>query len=103
LRILTGGANGEDFLNTQDFQFLMRDCTRCQQSFVRGTTAFIANKEGPVRALRSWVGANSGTITQRELHMYEQREDQVTYLRVHSIPGLFDYLVYKASADSYLF
>ena len=27
--------------------------------------------------------------------MYEQREDLRTYLRVHSIPGVMDYLTYK--------
>lgn len=46
---------------------------------------------------RSYVGANSGTITQRELHMYEQREDQITWLRVHTMPGIMDYNNYKVS------
>ena len=27
--------------------------------------------------------------------MYEQREDTVTYLRVHSIPGIFDYINFE--------
>ena len=28
--------------------------------------------------------------------MYEQREDTITYLRVHSIPGIFDYINFEA-------
>ena len=63
-------------------------------TFKYGGTGFIVNKAGPVRAIRSWVGANSGTITQRESVMYEQREDLRTYLRVHSIPGIMDYVTY---------
>ena len=44
---------------------------------------------------RSWVGANSGVITQRETIMYEQREDQTTFVRVHTVPGMFDYINFK--------
>ena len=43
------------------------------------------------------MGANSGVITQRETKMYEQREDQETYLRVHSIPGIMDYINFEVS------
>jgi len=79
----------------QDFQFTTNNCGRCVSSFTHGATGFIANKEGPVRAIRSWVGANSGAITQRETIMYEQREDVRTFLRVHPIPGIMDYVTYK--------
>ena len=47
---------------------------------------------------RSWVGANSGVITQRETIMYEQREDQTTFVRVHTVPGMFDYINFKVSS-----
>ena len=43
------------------------------------------------------MGANSGVITQRETKMYEQREDQETFLRVHSIPGIMDYINFEVS------
>ena len=91
LKIKTDGATGENFFDTQDFQFVLKNCGRCVDSFMRGKTGFVANRVGPVRAIRSWIGANSGTITQREHHLYEQREDQITYLRAHTLPGLFDY------------
>merc|ERR1712179_304052 len=39
-------------------------------------------------SVRIFSGDNSGTITQRESVMYEQREELRTYLRVHSIPGI---------------
>ena len=44
---------------------------------------------------RSFVGANSGVITQRDVKMYEQREDAVTYVRVHSIPGMMNYINFE--------
>jgi len=94
VKIWAGDSTGESLMAHQDFQFLKDSCGRCVFSFMWGATAFIVNKEGPVRALRSWVGANSGTITQRDSIMYEQREDVTTHLRVHSIPGIMDYVTY---------
>ncbi len=82
-------------MSSQDFQFSLENCNRCAQSFMDGRTAFIANIAGPVRAIRSWAGANSGTITQREHHMYERRDDQITYVRVHPIPGVMEYMVHE--------
>lgn len=96
LRIKVGGATGEDFIDIQEFQFLLDGCVRCTASFMNGDTAFETNKDGAVRAIRAWVGANSGTVTTREHIMYEQRDDQITHLRVHTIPGSMDYMVYKA-------
>ena len=66
---------------------------------MRCKSGFIANKVGPVRAIRSQIGANSGTITQREMHLYEQREDQITYVRVHTIPGVMDFHNYKQGTN----
>ena len=37
--------------------------------------------------MRSWVGANSGMLTQKDIKFYDQKEDQTTVFRVHSIPG----------------
>ena len=45
--------------------------------------------------VRSWVGANSGTITQRQVVMYENREDSTTFYRVHPTPGIMLYSNFK--------
>ena len=45
--------------------------------------------------VRSWIGANSGTITQRQVVMYENREDSTTFYRVHSTPGIMLYSNFK--------
>ncbi len=50
--------------------------------------AFIVNISGPVRAIRSYIGANSGTYTASTDVFYPSREDSVTQLQVHPIPGV---------------
>jgi hypothetical protein len=52
-----------------------------------------------VRGIRSYVGANSGPLTQRTHHLYRERTEVVTDLRVHAIPAIMDYLDYSASAQ----
>ena len=51
-----------------------------------------------MRAIRSYIGANSGPLTQREHIFYEQREDIRTFLRVHAIPGPWDFFDYSSAA-----
>ena len=51
-----------------------------------------------MRAIRSYIGANSGPLTQREHIFYEQREDIRTFLRVHAIPGAVDFFDYCPAA-----
>ena len=52
-----------------------------------------------MRAIRSYVGANSGPLTQRTHLMYRERTDVVTDLRVHAIPAIMDFLDYSAAAQ----
>ena len=74
-------------------------CGRSEDTFDDAEGAFIANKSGPVRAIRSYIGANSGPLTQREHIFYEQREDVRTFLRVHAVPGPWDFFDYSSAAD----
>ena len=92
---MVNGSTGSNMWGVEDFQFTLSDCSRCAASFVNGKTAFIANIDGPLRAIRSWFGANSGAITQRQIKMYEQTETKTTFLRVHPIPGIFDYINFE--------
>ena len=63
--------------------------------FSFGEGAFFANVDGPVRAVRSYLGANSGPLTQTDHFFYAQREEMTTYTRVHALPAgglvLLDY------------
>ena len=48
--------------------------------------------------IRSYLGANSGTYTQREHIFYRSTERVQTFLRVHAIPGIIDFYDYSAAA-----
>ena len=92
------GSSGVDILDRAKAQFAPGNCGRTEDTFNDAEGAFIANKSGPVRAIRSYIGANSGPLTQREHIFYERRQDIRTFLRVHAIPGIMDYFDYSPAA-----
>jgi hypothetical protein len=104
LRITAGSASGVDILdrNRLGVPFVTSDpqpCPRTENTFAAGHGAFVANINGPVRAIRDYLGANSGQFTQRRQVFYERREDLITFLRVHPLPiGPSDLLDYTAAA-----
>jgi hypothetical protein len=99
LRITAPGASGVDILDRHKDLFAPGNCTRSEDTFDAGEGAFIVNKSGPVRAIRAYVGANSGPLTERQHIFYERREDITTYLRVHAIPGVLDFFDYSPAAS----
>ncbi len=102
-RVTAGGAGGADLLDRHKSLFGPGVCTRSEQTFSNGEGAFIVNRAGPVRALRGYVGANSGPTTHRIHTFYAEREDILTVLRVHPIPGIMDYFDYSPAASGMLF
>lgn len=99
LHLLGGGATGVDILDRHKDLFGPGVCGRSEDTFSSGEGAFIVNKSGPVRAIREYIGANSGPSTERDHVFYDQREDIVTKLRVHDIPGILDFLDYSPAAS----
>lgn len=96
LTIKAGGATGADLLERGRFQFAPGLCGRSEDTFDGGATnpyegAFVANISGPVRAIRSYIGANSGQYTVTTDAFYPQRTDSTTDLRVHTIPGVMTF------------
>ena len=63
-----------------------------------GEGAFLTNRSGPVRAIRAFLGANSGPMTEHQQIFYEGREEDTTFLRVHGIPAVMSFLDYSAAA-----
>ncbi len=98
MRILAGDASGADILDRHKNQFSPGVCSRTENTFSNGEGAFVANRSGPVRAIRSYLGANSGPLTQREHLFYEARQDVLTALRVHPISGVVDFFDYSPAA-----
>ena len=91
LRIRAGGASGAEILDGYKFGFGPGACSRSEATFSDSEGAFVANIDGPVRAIRSYVGANSGPLTQRTHYFYDSRHEIVTDLRVHAITGTLIY------------
>jgi hypothetical protein len=110
LEITTGGATGVDILDRHKALFAPGNCGRSEDTFdsyggypgpsnFAGEGAFIVNKNGPVRAIRAYLGANSGPNTERVHVFYAQRQDDTTYLRVHPIPSVMDFFDYSPAAS----
>ncbi len=98
LRILAGTATGVNILDRHKNLFSPGSCGRSEDTFCDAEGAFVANKVGPVRAIRNYVGANSGPRTQRQHIYYEQQEEITTWLRVHEIPSVLDFFDYSPDA-----
>jgi hypothetical protein len=96
--VAVDGATGVDILDRHRSLFAPGDCGRSEDTFSAGEGAFIVNRTGPVRALRGYVGANSGPTTYRIHAFYEEREDILTALRVHAISGILDIFDYSPDA-----
>jgi hypothetical protein len=97
LAIEAGGASGVEISDGFKFSFGPMSCGRSEASFngaednygtqEAGEGAFVANVDGPVRAIRAYVGANSGPLTERTHVFYRDRYEIITDLRVHAVPG----------------
>lgn len=99
LFITAGAATGVDILDRHKAMFAPGFCGRTEDTFDDAEGAFVVNKSGPVRAIRSYIGANSGPRTQREHVFYAERQDIRTFLRVHSIPSVMDFFDYAPAAS----
>jgi hypothetical protein len=98
LELTAAGASGVDILDRHKNLFGPGVCNRTEETFSSGEGAFFANISGPVRSIRSYLGANSGPLTQRDHFFYAGRQDIVTSLRVHAIPGVMDLYDYSPAA-----
>ena len=91
LTLSEGDRPGVDLVDRARYMF-PGSCLRSEDTFDSGEGAFIVNKVGPVRALRSYVGANSGPNTQATHAFYDTAIDTTIDLRVHLIPGVATHL-----------
>ena len=98
LNIYAGGATGVDILDRHKQMRRLGECYPSEDTFSSGEGAFFTNKDGPVRAIRSYMGCNSGPWAQREHLFYEQRQDTTWYIRVHSIGSLLSLYDYSPEA-----
>ncbi len=92
LSITDGGSSGTNILERTHY-YVVNTCSRSEDTFDGGANnpgegAFVVNISGPVRAIRSYIGANSYKYTVNTDIFYPDREDTVTELRGHAgLPG----------------
>ena len=106
IRLRSGGASGVDILDREVAQATLRSCGRTELTFSgnwnRGGDTdegtFVAIKNGPIRAIRDYMGANSGPYTQRQHVYYEEREDNTIFLRVHPMLDLYTWTDFSSDA-----
>lgn len=98
LRLTTEGSSGQDILDIAQARFAPGVCGRHVLTFSTAEGAFVTNIDGPVRAIRSYLGANSGPLTQRTHLFYDRVEVIQTFLRVHPIPAVMDLIDYASDA-----
>ena len=77
---LFGGVN---LVEREDYWIAPGSCGRHVGTFNAQEGCFIANISGPVRGIRSFLGANSGPSVQVDRIYYRAREDVSIDLRVH--------------------
>jgi hypothetical protein len=100
LEITRGDSATRDLIDRRKVQFSPGVCNRSTDTFTRKEGAFVSNIDGPVRAIRSYVGANSGPMTQREHVFYDRREEEATFLRVHQISGVMAFIDYAPTPQT---
>ncbi len=103
LNVYSGSATGVNILDRHKNLFAPGNCTRSEDTFSAGEGAFFVNRDGPIRGIRSYMGANSGPLTQREHHFYDRRQDVLTNLRVHIINGIMDFYDYSPAAAGMIY
>ncbi len=92
-------GTGVDILDGFKSQFAFTTCGRSNATFADAEGAFVANIDGPVRAIRSYVGANSGPLVQDTNFYYSDRIDNVVDLRVHAISSVASFIDFSAAAS----
>ena len=90
--------HGPRLLHRHRNLFAVGNCVRNEDTFSAGDGGYATNIDGPVRVIRSYLGANSGTYTQRGAPLLPGRERVQTFLRVHPIPGIMDFHDYSPAA-----
>ncbi|RCH56409.1 hypothetical protein DJ568_00685 [Mucilaginibacter hurinus] len=99
VKVTVDNSLGVDMVDRHRNQFKINSCHN-EDNFTTCAGAYIVNKSGPVRAIRSHMGACSGPLTQREFLYYDQFEVIRTDLRVHQIPGMMDFWDYSPLAGN---
>lgn len=96
-------GNNTNLLDRYKNFFADGNCIRHEDAFSAAQNAYITVKAGPIRVIRSYMGAVSGPLTQRTHWFYEGRQDIATDLRVHNIVSIIDAFDYSSNANGMIY
>jgi hypothetical protein len=94
MQITIDASTGTDFLDRQRIALYPNSGSRNEDTFSESRGCFVVSRSGPIRAIRGFMGSNSGIYNQMDLIFYAQRWDWTLYHRVHemySAWGAYDY------------
>ncbi len=96
-------GNNTNLLDRYKNFFADGNCIRHEDAFSAAQNAYVTVKAGPIRVIRSYMGAVSGPLTQRTHWFYEGRQDIATDLRVHNINSIIDAFDYNSNANGMIY
>jgi len=96
-------GNNTNLLDRYKNFFADGNCTRHEDAFSAAQNAYVTVKAGPIRVIRSYMGAVSGPLTQRTHWFYEGRQDIATDLRVHNINSIIDAFDYNSNVNGMIY
>lgn len=104
LQIFAGSATGVDILDRHKLGRDPGNCSRNENTASEGRGAFVANKDGCIRAIRSYIGFNSAPYIQRDHFLYERKQDIILYMRAHdTVSNVRDLYDYSPEAEGMLY
>ncbi|MEM9888707.1 MAG: fibronectin type III domain-containing protein [Bacteroidota bacterium] len=99
LKITAGNANGQDILDRHQIFINANACNRNEQEFSDGKGPIVTNKDGPVRAIRSVMGAKSGTFTEQTIKFTQYQAAYTIYYRLHTANGYTDIFDFNSASS----
>ena len=99
LKIFSGNASGVDILDRHQFTINTTGCDHTEETFSTSQGAIIAATDGPVRAIRSVIGANSGTYMQMTYLFTDCKVEYMMNFRLHPANGYHDLYDFSPAAS----
>lgn len=87
LRIKSGNSTQMDILDRHQGFIAPGFCNRTEETFSRGRGPIVNSIDGPVRAIRTVMGSNSGTFNQLTALFTKYRTEYSLDFRVHNFSG----------------
>ncbi|HEV7761295.1 MAG TPA: hypothetical protein VGO78_19945 [Acidimicrobiales bacterium] len=97
ISLTRGSKPGVDLIDRAKYD-IQAFCVRNENTFDDEEGAFVVNKAGPIRAIRSYIGSNSGPNTQNTHFFYDTFVDTHVELKVHAIPNVEAHLDFNQQA-----